>query len=272
MSKTISQDFVNLVQITDTHLYSVPEGTLLKLNTHDSLAKVLKDVCKNEKKIDLVLATGDIAQDGSVSAYRYFIDYIGVLNAPVRWIPGNHDIPENMEKAAKGSAFGNKLETLANWRIIMLDSSRLNHVHGLINAEEMGFLRSSLKAAEADPDIDHCMVCLHHNPVPGSSSWMKDIGLRNDKEFLALLNEHEIVRAVVYGHIHQELDYMINKIRLFCSPSTCIQFKPEVIDFALDNLNPGYRRFKLFRDGSIESKVLRVKGHDFMVDHSSSGY
>ncbi len=272
MSAKTSKDFVNVVQITDTHLYAVPEGTLLKLNTHDSLAKVLKLVRKNEKNIDLIVATGDLAQDGSESAYRYFMKYINELNAPVRWIPGNHDIPLNMQKVARGTDFGKKVETLHNWRIIMLDTSKRNNVHGFISAREMEFLESTLKAAEAEDGIDHCMVCLHHNPVPSSSIWMKDIGLRNDREFLKLVDEYAMVRAVVYGHIHQQLDYMVNSIRFFCSPSTCIQFKQEVIDFALDDLNPGYRRFKLFRDGQIESEVFRMTGRIFEADLASAGY
>ena len=101
---------------------------------------------------------------------------------------------------------------------------------------------------------------------------MKDIGLRNDREFLELLGKYEMVRSVVYGHIHQELDFMFNNIRLFCTPSTCIQFKQEVIDFALDIVNPGYRRLQLFPDGRIEAKVIRVEGHTFKADFSSAGY
>ena len=272
MSPKSKDDSINLVQITDTHLYGMREGTLLKLNTHESLATVLDIVKRNEKHIDLILATGDIAQDASESAYNYFKEYMAPLKAPFRWIPGNHDVAEIMKQMSGDTNASRKLEQIRNWLIIMLDSSRIGHVHGVLTKSEMEFLKSNLDKARADKTIDHVLVCLHHNPVPGSAGWMKDIGLRNDQEFLKLVSNYDCVRSVVYGHIHQELDFMFNHIRLFCTPSTCIQFKPEVIDFALDNVNPGYRRIQLHEDGSIDSEVVRVAGQKFEADFSSAGY
>lgn len=272
MNAKNQKESIHLVQITDTHLYGVREGTLLKLNTHDSLSMVLETVQRNEKHIDMILATGDIAQDASESAYNYFKEYIAPLKAPFRWIPGNHDVAEIMRQMSGDTKACEKLEQINNWLIILLDSSRIGHVHGVLNKSELEFLKSNLDHARADKTIDHVMVCLHHNPIPGSAGWMKDIGLRNDQEFLNLVSNYDCVRCVVYGHIHQELDFMFNHIRLFCTPSTCIQFKPEVIDFALDNVNPGYRRFDLFPDGSIESNVVRVAGQKFEADFSSAGY
>ena len=64
------------------------------------------------------------------------------------------------------------------------------------------FLDQALSEAEDDPNIEHSLVTLHHNPVPGSSAWMKDIGLRNDREFMEMIKRHTTLRCVVYGHIH----------------------------------------------------------------------
>lgn len=65
MSSINTKDPIRLVQITDTHLYGKPTGTLLKMNTHESLDYVVDLVKGNEERIDFILATGDIAQDGS---------------------------------------------------------------------------------------------------------------------------------------------------------------------------------------------------------------
>jgi Icc protein len=268
----IAKEPINVLQITDTHLYAVYTGTLLKMNTHSSLVAVLDSVAENEKHIDLILATGDIAQDASPSAYQHFMKYMEKFTAPVRWIPGNHDSGEVMHEVSGSQGFSNKVEVIGNWQFIMLDSSRTNHVDGYLGDGELKFLESALAEAEINDDIDHSLVTLHHNPVPGSSSWMKDIGLRNDREFLEVLKRHRTVRCVVYGHIHQELDFKLGDIRFFCTPSTCIQFKPEVIDFALDPLNPGYRRLKLFSDGAIESEVVRIENVECIPDFESDGY
>ena len=108
--------------------------------------------------------------------------------------------------------------------------------------------------------------------VPGSSGWMKDLGLENSKQFFDILGRFSVVRSVVYGHIHQELDFMHNGIRCFCTPSTCIQFKQNIEGFALDRMNPGYRTLQLYNDGRIESEVIRVTDIEFEVDYSSAGY
>lgn len=268
----IAKDPINVLQITDTHLYAVHTGTLLKINTHGSLSAVLESVEKNEHDIDLILATGDIAQDASPTSYQQFIQYMERFDAPLRWVPGNHDSGDIMQEIAAEQGLSNKVEVLGNWQFIMLDSSRVNHVDGYLGDDELQCLSSALGEAESDPVIDHSLVTLHHNPVPGSSAWMRDIGLRNDREFMDIIKGSSTLRCVVYGHIHQELDFKVGGIRFFCTPSTCIQFKPEVIDFALDQVNPGYRRLKLFRDGSIDSEVVRIAGSRFKPDFESEGY
>lgn len=267
-----TQNPINIVQITDTHLYGRSSGTLLKMNTADSLGKVIQVLTENEKKIDLILATGDIAQDASQVAYENFVDIISELNVPMRWIPGNHDDVEIMQKVGSEKQINEKLITINNWLIVMLDSSIKGQVHGKLSESEIEFLEWSLQRAEESDQIQHCILCLHHNPVPGTAGWMRDIGLENGPEFFQTIARFPKVKSVIYAHIHQALDYMINGVRCFCSPSTCIQFKPNVTNFTLDRLNPGYRRLKLYADGRIDSEVIRIVGDDIEADFSSGGY
>lgn len=272
MASQKTNNSIQLVQITDTHLYGDADGTLLKMNTHDSFAHVLDIVRKNEDGIDLILATGDIAQDASVSAYQHFLKNIEEFNAPYLWIPGNHDSARVMAEVAGDSGASGKEATINNWQILMLDTSIEGQVHGELASNELEFLGNGLAAIENDETIEHCLICLHHNPVKGNAGWMKDIGLHNKDEFWALTKQSSKLRCVVYGHVHQELDYIHEGIRCLCSPSTCIQFKPNVVNFALDQINPGYRTLQLHEDGSIDTKVLRVEGAVFEADYGSGGY
>jgi len=263
---------VRVVQITDTHLFRNPRAALLKLNTQDSFEKVMDLVIRNETSIDVVLGTGDIAQDASREAYERFAQAMQVLKAPFYWIPGNHDRRQVMEKLTPWEHAFTNLITLGKWQIIMLDSSVLGEVHGRLHERELQHLDKSLRAVQQNPLIEHVLVCLHHNPVEGSATWMSGIGLRNHDEFLAIIDQYACVRAVLYGHIHQELDFQRKGVRYLCTPSTCIQFKPDVQDFTLDNVNPAYRWLSLQPDGNIESEVVRVTGYIFEVDHTSTGY
>ena len=263
---------IQLIQITDTHLYGNPSGTLLKMNTHNSFEKVLDTVKGRKKSIDLILATGDIAQDASEAAYKHFASNIEELDAPFRWIPGNHDSAKVMSEVANGSDASDKTVRINNWQILMLDTSVEGQVHGMLAKDELAFLESKLQEAEINNSVDHSLVCLHHNPVKGNAGWMKDIGLHNKNEFWGLLKQSSTLRCVVYGHVHQELDYEHEGVRCLCTPSTCIQFKPNVVNFALDQVNPGYRTLSLHDNGSIDSEVHRVEGEEFEADFSSGGY
>ncbi len=263
---------INAIQITDTHLYGVPYGTLLKMNTKNSLDQVIQVMQETEQDIDLILATGDIAQDATESAYESFIATINKLNIPFRWIPGNHDNVQTMQRVAAGTAINEKIITLQNWRILLLDTSIKHQVHGQLAPSELEFLESSLQAMQDSAEVEHGMVCLHHNPVPGTARWMRDIGLENGPQFFQIVARYPKVKCVIYAHIHQELDYMHAGVRCFCSPSTCIQFKPNVTGFELDRLNPGYRSLRLFADGSIETTAVRVEGTTFDADYGSAGY
>ncbi|MES3008796.1 MAG: 3',5'-cyclic-AMP phosphodiesterase [Pseudomonadota bacterium] len=272
MIKTQADTPLRVIQITDSHLFRDPTAALLKLNTQESFERVIELVESRESEVGVILATGDIAQDASPEAYVRFSDAMHRLGAPFYWIPGNHDRRAVMEKAPAHQQASQKRIKLSNWQIIMLDSSVIGEVHGFLAAAEIAFLQSCLQSVPNDPHIEHTLVCLHHNPIPGTAHWMNGIGLHNQDEFNALVDRFDSVRAVVYGHIHQELDILREGVRYFCTPSTCIQFKPEVVDFALDDLSPAYRWFNLHSDGSIESAVERVTGYVFDVDHESTGY
>ncbi|MEX2470254.1 MAG: 3',5'-cyclic-AMP phosphodiesterase [Pseudohongiellaceae bacterium] len=270
MISLTTQDPIRLVQITDTHLYGSATGTLLKMNTGETFDSVLDLVDKQEEEIDLILATGDIAQDATVTAYRQFIEGMARFDAPFRWIPGNHDSASLMIEVG-GKASGKEVR-INNWQILFLDSSVEGQVHGRLTPVELQFLEAGLEAAAQDASVAHCLICLHHNPVKGSAAWMQDIGLQNGDEFFTVVGRFAKCRCVVYGHIHQELDFEHRGVRCLCTPSTCIQFKPDVINFALDRRNPGYRTLELFGNGDIQTQVSRITGFASAADFRSTGY
>ena len=272
MNNQSTNKTVRLVQITDSHLFRDSNATLLKLNTQESLQRVVELARKNETEIDLILATGDISQDASSEAYTRFSKLITSFNVPWCWFPGNHDLRHVMQAIPLNHEALCKQVQLENWQIILLDTHVENKVHGFLPDTELEHLERCLTKGQQDNDISHNLICLHHNPVPSSALWMKDIGLHNDQEFLQLINRFDDVRAVLYGHIHQQLDFEHDGTRFLCTPSTSIQFKPHVVEFELDTLNPGYRWLELHSDGSIVTEVVRVTDYDFTIDHNSEGY
>jgi len=263
---------IRVVQLTDTHLYSEGSDTLLKMNTKHSFEQVLELIQLHEGSLDLILATGDVAQDASAAAYDYFKSSIGGLNVPFMWLPGNHDNALLMQSLAEGTSAADKHVQLSNWLVVTLDTSVEGQVQGVLSVDELSFLSDQLKYSELDDSIDHVVVGMHHNINQVTAGWMKDIGLQNPQHFWEIAKKSNELKAVVFGHIHQELDFVFEDIRCLCTPSTCIQFKPQVANFALDKMNPGYRRLSLHQDGSIETQVVRIAGEQLEADFSSAGY
>lgn len=271
----------HIIQITDTHLFRNPDALLLGLNSQDSFERVISQITADPLKPELIIATGDIAQDASTEAYQRFADTLDTLEVPYYWIPGNHDrvstmrAVENARQSMQGKT--TRLETnrqirLGNWQLIMLDTSVPGEVHGFLAGQELAHLQQCLQHAEQDATLEHSLVCLHHNPVDGTAGWMEDIGLHNAQQFRELIARFSSVRAVVYGHIHQELDFVRDGIRYICTPSTCIQFKPGVEDFTLDLQAPAYRKFELQDDGQLTSSVQRLTDYEVNVDETAEGY
>lgn len=59
-----------ILQISDCHLLEDPEATLSGINTTQSLQQVLKHAFEQHGKADLILVTGDLAQEPCQSSYQ----------------------------------------------------------------------------------------------------------------------------------------------------------------------------------------------------------
>lgn len=260
---------VKLVQITDTHLYADSKGTLVGMNCEEGLQDVLNLVRKEEHDLVAALCTGDISQDNSKKSYQHFYDAIAGLGIPQYWIPGNHDEMQIMEQAVgRDNPCFNKSFQLSGWRVIMLNTHIDGHVYGELNAAELQFLEQQLLAAEHQ----HVLICLHHNCLPVDAAWLQKHALVNSAVLLDIIDRHQQVKGVLFGHIHQDYERRRNSVVYLGSPSTCIQFHPSENEFTLDQCNPGYRWLELFSDGVIKTGVKRVSDKRYQVDFSSIGY
>ena len=259
---------VLLVQLSDSHLFAEADGRLLGMDTCDSLQRVIALVEQEQPRIDLVLATGDLSQDGSLASYQRFRQLTDSLAPQVRWFPGNHDEPAAMQAACAGTALLDSVLDIGQWRIILLDSSIVGAVPGYFAEEQLSLLDQALDSAGAR----HVLVSFHHHPVSIGCRWMEPIGIRNPQALFARLAGRSQFQALLWGHVHQEFDQQLHGMRLLASPSTCVQFAPGSEDFQVDHEAPGYRWLRLHDDGRLDTGVSRVTGIDFEIDYSVKGY
>lgn len=243
---------VQLLQVTDTHLFADESREIYDTNTAASLRAALGAALAGGRRPDAVLVTGDVADDESRGAYLNFRRTLAEVGVPVHCLPGNHDSPALMAEllARDGFAYCGRVD-LGGWRVVLVDSHVDRDPSGFVRAEELHRVDADLRAAAGRP----ALVCVHHPPVALGSAWLDGVGLRNAAELLAVLDRHANVRAVVAGHVHQEAVRERGPLRVFTTPSTCAQFTPGTEDCVMDDRPPGYRWLTLGADGSLDTEV-----------------
>lgn len=261
---------VRILQITDTHLFAQAEGTLLGVNTHDSYQAVLDAIKAQGGNFDIVVATGDLVQDQSFLAYQRFVDGVAQLPVPCVWLPGNHDFqPVMVDTMAKAGISSAKHLLLGrHWQLVLLDSQVAGVPYGELSEYQLEWLDKCLQGYQDR----NTLVLLHHHPVPSGCMWLDQHSLRNAHALSEITKRYTGVRAVLCGHIHQELDLDWEGVRLLASPSTCVQFKPHCTNFTIDDTAPGWRHIDLLADGTIDTEIHRLNCTRFLPDMNSDGY
>lgn len=262
---------LRILQITDFHLLSDPQSTMLGINTEESLEAVLARVADFDFRPDIYLLTGDLVQDAEPATYRRLKDLLLKLPAPVYCLPGNHDEPVLMREilADDGRIFVEAHIALDGWDVICLNSTIPHQPCGYLPETELALLDERLEAIAPDRYV---LISMHHPPMALASRWLDTMMVGNADALWARVEKYPNVRGLIIGHVHQALDDVIRGVRVLASPSTCFQFKPRNDDFAIDAVPQGFRWIQLDSDGTISSGVERVSGVPNGLDLDSIGY
>lgn len=250
---------IRLLQFTDTHLMADPAARLRGVRTLPSLEACLALARRRHLPADAIAVTGDLVQDDP-EAYGSLELLFDGLGAPVLLIPGNHDLPDEMKRRLSHPPFQlGGVRLLGGWAVVMLDTwfAESDDGEGQLGPAELARLEAAL-AAHRDR---HTLVCLHHPPVSMEAAGLDALGLLDAQPLLAVLDRHPQVRGVAWGHAHQSLDLYRGAVRLMCTPSTCMQFRPRDPGFVVDDRPPGYRVLDLHDDGGIATEVVWLEGY-----------
>lgn len=259
---------IQFIQITDTHLVEEVDGHLLGLETQHSLECVLNSVKTENDAFDFFVVSGDLSQDGSVASYQRLHESLMPFDVPSFWFAGNHDVMPNMASVCQNTEHLENIIRTPHWQLVLLNSQVEGAVYGNLADDQFELLEQALIER---PDL-HTLISLHHHPIPMESGWMDKIGVKNGEKLMEMARKYANVKCILWGHVHQDSDRMVDGIRMLSTPSTCVQFTPKSKDFDVDMIAPGYRRLQLNPDGSIETEMSRVEGIKFEIDLSVKGY
>ena len=259
---------IKVLQLTDTHIYANPVGTLLGINTLDSFKRVIQHFREHHWPLDLLLATGDLVHDASPDGYSLMGEMFAGFDVPVFCLPGNHDVPPVMHKhLARDQVCTDVVRDHGAWRFIMLDSVIPGEEGGRLEQAQLDQLQQALESNDR-----HTLVCMHHQPVNVGSAWIDTMAIENPEPLFEIIDRHPQVRGILWGHVHQTFEARRGQVRLMASPSTCVQFAPLIDDFQVDEEPPGFRLLALLPDGTIRSEVVRIDDIPQGLEVASSGY
>ena len=219
-----------ILQISDTHLRSAPH-TPADNDPDASLLATIEAV--HDVHADLVVLTGDLADDGSLEAIERLRTVVDGLSSSLLAVAGNHDDVDNVR-----TVFGN-LDTVevGRWRVMGVETIVPGQDHGSIDVEQ---LCARLDRLDDRPTL----LALHHPPrSPSTNPMFQLIGAES---MLAALRDRPHVRAIVSGHLHEVFDCNDGDLALYGAPSSW---------YAIEHRGNDYR---LFADGLVGAQVLTL--------------
>ncbi|MEU4646939.1 metallophosphoesterase [Nocardia fluminea] len=247
---------LTIVQITDTHLR--PEGELLHgVDTAANLTTVLDRLREFGQRVDVLIFSGDLSDNGSPEAYRRLraaVEPVAAeLGAEVVYAMGNHD---------ERTAFGIELlgrdtvdpdlphdqcVEIAGVRIIVLDSTTPFEHDGKLEPEQLAWLADELRT----PAPHGTVLVVHHPPLRSPLATLDFLRLK-DAEQLAEVVAGTDVRMILCGHNHLTGASALAGVPVWIGPATA---------YRLDAMAPAGRHrgiagFGYSRIDVMESAVL----------------
>jgi len=193
-------DTLRILHLSDTHLYGDGRLHYGIVDTLAALDRVLARAASLER-VDLVVASGDLSDDGTVASYRKLkatLDpWVAERGATVVYAMGNHDLPEGFEEVLGARE---RVTTVRGFRVVTLDSSVPGAGYGRLDESQVEWLSDVLET----PSERGTVVVLHHPPVPPTTVLFEPLRLLDAVPLLEVCSDGD-VRLILAGHFHHGL-------------------------------------------------------------------
>jgi len=216
-----------IAQISDLHV-TAPGACVAGVDTAATLESCVRDIARRDPPPDLVLATGDLVEEGTGAEYDRLRELLAPLAMPVYVIAGNHD-----DRAALRSAFDDHaylppgegpIHYALDGRelgLIALDTTIPGAAGGALDEPQCAWLETTLRRGVDRP----CLVFMHHPPIVTGIRCMDEIALdpRSAARLGAIIARHPRVERIVCGHVHRPIQARWSGTLVSICPSTAYQ-------------------------------------------------
>lgn len=211
---------MRIVQLSDLHLRPDPlySGVQPWLSWHQALSRVAGLL----PRPDLLLLSGDLADDGLPDTYRRLAASLAETGIDFAVLPGNHDQRPALRAAFPDQAWGHPF--LACQRVDRGESTLLL-LDTLIPGCETGELSSAQLAWLDDncPTGRRTIIVMHHPPFAVGIAGMDRIGCAGGECLAHWLAERPQVEGLLCGHVHRHVTSSFAGRLALTAPSTVHQ-------------------------------------------------
>ncbi|MYL08701.1 MAG: hypothetical protein F4015_04315 [Acidimicrobiia bacterium] len=251
-----------VTQFSDMHFCSNPEAA--PRNTDDTWDAVFDDAFASDRQLpDLVVITGDIADNGTEAEYEKVAEKLSRLSVDAVVCPGNHDrqAPFDAILPRPGISSGRTLR-VGSWLFLFADSNAdgrdrrpdgslvdredRTHAHGRFGDAEVAWIVETVERSDAD----HAFVWTHHPPGAFGFFGKED----HDAEFARLIDMAPSIRGVGAGHTHTNTTHECAGRPVHQCPSLSTNLNLD----EYTTLPPGYRTYEFSDDGTVTSEAHLV--------------
>lgn len=254
-----------IAQISDLHLRPRGLPAIRVVETNMFAARAVAALKALDPLPDVVLATGDIVNNGTPDEYAMAGEILGSLPMPVYAVPGNHDHRENFRSGLARFPGVTSHPRFVQYvvedhpvRLVALDTHIPGSSAGELCDERLAWLEATLAAERGKPTL----LFMHHPPFVCGIGHMDKIRLLRGAERLeAIVRANPQVKALTFGHHHRPIETVFGGALASIAPSIAhqvvVDLRPGEPDGQLTLEPPAYRLW-LWRAERLVSHMAYV--------------
>lgn len=252
---------MKFIHLTDLHLVPVG-GMLYGLDPNARLRAAIADINAHHGDAAFVLITGDLVHHGEPAAYAALADALRGLACPSHLLIGNHDDRVEFRRAFPAAAvddagFVQAVIGTPAGPLVMLDTHEPGTHEGRLCEHRLAWLDRALASLCAQP----VLLAMHHPPLALLLPAMDSLALRQQREFAEVLQQHDNVRHIFFGHVHRPVHGALGGIPFSTQRGLNHQVALHV---GAQSGIPGSHEPPAYAIVLVESDAVVVHVHDFL--------